>query len=74
MVMTHVTQCGIDDVSHLRDSPLDNITEVLVVDVVVLFPNRPLSTFLEFVLTVTVRDDGSVTPCTVNPSLSKLTF
>jgi hypothetical protein len=46
---------------NLRDSPLDNVAEVLIVDVVVLFPNRPLSTFLEFVLTVTVQQDVSVT-------------
>ena len=61
MIMTHITQCGINDVPHLRDSPLNNVTEVLIVDVVVLFPNRPLSAFFEFVLTVTVQEDESVT-------------
>jgi hypothetical protein len=44
---------------HLRDSPLDNVAEVLIVDVVVLFPNRPLSTFFEFVLTVTVDESDT---------------
>jgi len=58
--MTHITQGGIDDMPHLRDSPLNNVAEILVVDVVVLFPNRPLSTFLEFILTVTVPGDVSV--------------
>jgi hypothetical protein len=43
---------------NLRDSPLDNVAEVLVVDVVVLFPNRPLSTFLELILAIAVRHES----------------
>ena len=50
--MTHITQGRIDDMPHFGDSPFDNIAEVFIVDVVVLFSNRPLSTFLEFVLTI----------------------
>ena len=59
MIMTHITQCRINDMPHLCDSPLDHVAEVLIVDVVVLFPNRPLSPFFEFVLTVTVQEGHS---------------
>jgi hypothetical protein len=53
--MTHIAQCRVDDVPHLRNSPFHDVAEMFIVDVVVLLSNRPLSTFLEFVLTVTAR-------------------
>lgn len=41
--------------SHFCYAPLHDIAEVLIVNVVILFSNRPLSTLFEFVLTITKR-------------------
>jgi hypothetical protein len=49
---TYISQRGVDDTSHFGDTPFDDVAKVLVVDVVVLLPNRPLSAFLEFILTI----------------------
>ena len=40
--------------SHFRYAPFNNVAKILVVDVVVLSSNRPLSTLLELVLTISV--------------------
>lgn len=49
---THVSQFVVDLVPHLRDTPLDNVAEVLIVDVVVLLSDGALCTFLELILPV----------------------
>ena len=51
-IKTDIPQTRIDYPSHLGDSPLDNIAEMLVIYVIVLLAHRSLSTFFEFVLTV----------------------
>lgn len=51
-VKTDIPQTRVNDPSHLGDSPLDNIAEMLVIDVIVLLSHRSLGTFFEFVLTV----------------------
>lgn len=49
--------------AHLGNTPLHDVAEVFIVDVVVLFPNRPLSTFLEFILPIS--DSLGEQPCHV---------
>ena len=51
---TDVAKRRIDDVSHFRYAPFNDVAEILIVDVVVLSSNRPLCTFLELVLTIAV--------------------
>lgn len=55
---TDVTQCRVDDLPHLGHTPFYDVAKVLVVDVVVLFSNRPLCAFFEFVLSIAARRDG----------------
>jgi hypothetical protein len=52
---THVTQCGINDMPHLGNSPLDNVAKMFVVNVIVLLSNTPLSAFLQLVLTISAH-------------------
>ena len=52
--VTNVTQRRVNDAPHLRHTPLDNIAKVLVVDIVVLLPNRSLSTLPKLILAVAV--------------------
>lgn len=51
---TNVTQRRVNDAPHLRHTPLDNIAKVLVVDIVVLLPNRSLGTLSKLILAVAV--------------------
>lgn len=53
-VKTDIPQTRVNDPSHLCDSPLDDVTKMLVIYVVVLLAHRSLGTFFEFVLTVAV--------------------
>lgn len=49
---TYVSQFVVDFVPHFRDSPLYNVAEVLIIDIVVLLSDRALGAFFELVLTV----------------------
>jgi hypothetical protein len=75
--VTNVTQRRVNDAPHLRHTPLDHITKVLVVDVVVLLPNGSLSTLSEFILSITVsnmRYEGNVWPLDKTNILTRQSF
>jgi len=57
---TDVSQAGIDDPSHFRHTPLDDIAKVLVVDIVVLSTDRTLCALFEFVLAVSAWSEFGV--------------
>lgn len=46
---------------HFRNPPFYDIAKVLIVDVVVLFPNRPLRAFFQLVLPITAKKGKHVT-------------
>lgn len=52
---THISSCRVYEPAHFSHSPLDNVAEVLVVDVVVLLPNRTLRTIFKLVLPMPVQ-------------------
>lgn len=56
----HIAKGGINYAEHFGDAPFDDITEVFIVDVVVLLPNRPLSAFLQFILTISAGPGRNV--------------
>jgi hypothetical protein len=51
--MTYIAQIRVNAAPHFCDPPFDNIAEVLIVNVVILFQDRPLRALFEFILTVT---------------------
>lgn len=50
---TDIAELGINDFTHPCHTPLDDVTEVLVVDIEVLSSDGPLRSFLELVLAMT---------------------
>jgi hypothetical protein len=48
-------------VSHFGDPPLDNVAKMLVIDVVVLLSNTPLSAFLELILAIAEQNGQTST-------------
>ena len=49
---TNIPERLVDYVTHLGDPPFDDVAEVFVIDVIVLFPDAPLCTFLQLILTI----------------------
>ena len=42
----------IDETMHLSHPPFDNVAKMLIIHIVILFTNRPLSAVLQFILSV----------------------
>ena len=53
-MQTHVTELGVDDTTHLCNTPLDDIAKVLIIDIEVLSSLCSGSALLELVLPVAV--------------------
>ena len=52
LLESHIFYRRVNETVHLSHPPFDNVAKMLIIHIVILFTNRPLSAVLQFILSV----------------------